>query len=72
MVLRSRLIRNDRRLRCRWSHWSRRRRRNIEWDCRPKERVQLIQARLPHLLGCSRRGHFLDLIVLVGGKILIG
>jgi hypothetical protein len=36
------------------------------------ERVQLIEAALPRLLGFGRGGDLLDFIVLVGWKILIG
>jgi hypothetical protein len=72
MVWRSRLNRRNRRWRGRWSHGSRWRRWNIERNCRPKERVQLVQARRPRLRGCSRRGHVLDFIVFIGWKILIG
>jgi hypothetical protein len=36
------------------------------------ERVQLIQSALPRLLGFGRSGDLLDLIVLIGRKVLIG
>jgi hypothetical protein len=72
MVWRSHLNRRNRRWGCRWSHLNGGRRRNVEGNGRPMERVQLIQARLPRLLGCSRRAHFLDFIILVGWKVLIG
>jgi hypothetical protein len=36
------------------------------------ERVQLSEAALPRLLGFGRRGDLLDLIVLIGRKVLIG
>jgi hypothetical protein len=72
MVLRGRLIGRNRRGRCRWGRLNGWRRRNVEWNCRPKERVQLIQARLPRLLGVRRRGSLLYLIILIGRKILIG
>jgi hypothetical protein len=72
MAWTSRLNRRNRRWRRRWSHGSRWRRRNVERNSRPKERVQLIQARLPRLLGFGRRGRFLDLVIFIGWKILIG
>jgi hypothetical protein len=36
------------------------------------ERVQLIKSALPRLLGVGRRGNLLDVIVLIGRKVLIG
>jgi hypothetical protein len=36
------------------------------------ERVQFSQSALPRLLGFGRRGYLLDLIVLIGRKVLIG
>jgi hypothetical protein len=72
MVWRSHLNRRNRRWGCRWSRRNGWRRRNIEWNCRPKESIQLILARLPRLLGVRRRRHFLDLVVSVAGDVLIG
>jgi hypothetical protein len=72
MAWRGRRYRRDRLWRCRRSRWSRRRRRNVEWNGRPMERVQLIEAALPRLLGFGRRGDLLDFIVLISRKVLIG
>jgi hypothetical protein len=72
MAWRSCLNRRNRRCRSRWSHWSRRRRWNVEGHSGPMERIQFIQSALPRLLGFRRRrGHVLDLIILIGWKVLI-
>jgi hypothetical protein len=72
MVWKSRLNRWNRRGRCRWSCGSHWRRRNVERNSRLEERVQLIQVRLPRLLGLGRRGRVRNLIILIGWEILIG
>jgi hypothetical protein len=68
----SRLNRRSGRCRSRCIRRSRRRRRNVEGNSRTVERIQFNQAALPRLLGVGWRGHFLDFIVLIGWKILIG
>jgi hypothetical protein len=72
MAWRGRLNRRSRRCGSRRSRWSSRRRRNVEGNNRTVERVQFNQSALPRLLGFGWRGHFLDFIILVGRKILIG
>jgi hypothetical protein len=73
MAWRGRLNSRSRRRRRRGSRWSRRRRRYIERNGRTVKRIQLSQSALPRLLGFGRRrGHVLDLIILIGWKILIG
>jgi hypothetical protein len=67
--------RRYRRNRCRRSgrgRGSRRRRRNVEGNSRAVERVQFNQSALPRLLGFGGRWNLLNLIVLIGRKILIG
>jgi hypothetical protein len=72
MVWSGRLNRWSRRRRSWGNRRSRRRRRNVEGNSRTVERIQFNQSALPRLLGFGGRRNLLNLIVLIGWKILIG